>query len=170
MNGSIFYVIKEIIKKSVKQNWSNYRTFGKSWNSLFKTTIYIVYSHTLLPSLKIINEIMNELRKITNEIVGIFQVRILSVAMFQLQFSVGEEGMFSRGEVNGWDFFGREFPLGWIFSYNHFLHIMHLFIYYFVQDTCIGVVHVSNRLRFDTSFTFIFSFKNGISNEWNSLP
>ena len=53
MNGCIFYVIKEIIKLSVKQNWSNYRTLGKSWSYFFKTTIRTVYSQTLLPFLKI---------------------------------------------------------------------------------------------------------------------
>ena len=40
----------------------------------------------------------------------------------------------------------------------------------YLRDTCISVAHVSNRLRFDTFFTFILSFENGISNEWPSLP
>ena len=34
----------------------------------------------------------------------------------------------------------------------------------------ISVTHVSNRLRFNTFFTFILSFEDGISNEWSSLP
>ena len=38
-------------------------------------------------------------------------------------------------------------------------------ISYIVQDTCISVAHVSSRLRFDTFFTFILSFENGISYE-----
>ena len=32
------------------------------------------------------------------------------------------------------------------------------------------MAHVSNRLKFDTFFTLILSFENGISNERTSLP
>ena len=121
MNGSIFYVIKEIIKKSVKQNWSNYRTLGNSWNYFFKTTVYIVYSYTLLPSLKIINEITNELKKTINEMVGIFQVRILWLAIFQ-------GGIFQE-EVWWVVNFRAGIPPGG-FSYKDFLHIMYLFLFF----------------------------------------
>ena len=39
-----------------------------------------------------------------------------------------------------------------------------------MRDTYTSMAHISNRLRFDTFFTFIFSFENGISKGWTSLP
>ena len=45
-------------------------------------------------------------------------------------------------------------------SIHHLFHVEHM---------C-SVAHVSNRLRFDTFFTFILSFENGISNDWPALP
>ena len=44
-------------------------------------------------------------------------------------------------------------------------------IHFLFRDICVNMAHVSNRaLKFDTFFTLILSFGNGISNEWTSLP
>ena len=58
------------------------------------------------------------------------------------------------------------------------VHLLVSIYLLFHQDTCISVAQVSNTLRFDTFFTFILSFEDGISmellhgisNEWTSLP
>ena len=38
-------------------------------------------------------------------------------------------------------------------------------IHFLFCDTCINRAHVSNRSKFDTSFTFMLSFVNGVSNK-----
>ena len=43
-------------------------------------------------------------------------------------------------------------------------------IHFLFRDICVNMAHVSNRLKFDTFFTLILSFENGISNEWTSPP
>ena len=67
------------------------------------------------------------------------------------------------GIFRAWILPGVEVFLELSSSYNVYIHL--LFIYYFVRDTCISVADVSNRSRFDTFFTLIFSFENGVSNE-----
>ena len=42
-------------------------------------------------------------------------------------------------------------------------------VYFLFRDTRINMAHVSNRLKFDTFFTFILSFENGFSDNWTSL-
>ena len=46
-----------------------------------------------------------------------------------------------------------------------------IFIHFLFRDICVNMAYISNRaLKFDTFYTLILSFGNGISNEWTSLP
>ena len=125
----------------IKWLWNASLTFLGSWNIAQKTSV-----KTLI-----------RLKKKLWRLQILLAILLISYAFYFLKESKSKKGRLKT------KFYVFRFLEKWAC-------IIIISILFLFCDICVNMTHVSNRFKFNTFFTLILSFENGISNEWTSLP